>query len=48
MNETVVTTPNEHEIRVERVFDAPHAQVFTAVARYSLSYSSWRRSQLMG
>ena len=29
MNETVVTTPNELEIRVERVFDAPRAHVFS-------------------
>src|SRR4029450_9151314 len=28
MNETTVTTPNELEIRVERVFDAPRAHVF--------------------
>jgi hypothetical protein len=26
MNETTVTTPNELEIRVERVFDAPRAR----------------------
>jgi hypothetical protein len=25
MNETTVTTPNELEIRVERIFDAPRA-----------------------
>jgi uncharacterized protein YndB with AHSA1/START domain len=29
MNETVVTTPSELEIRVERVFDAPRAHVFS-------------------
>jgi uncharacterized protein YndB with AHSA1/START domain len=29
MNETKVTTPSEHEIRVERVFDAPRAHVFS-------------------
>ena len=29
MNETIVTTPNELEIRVERVFDAPRAHVFS-------------------
>jgi uncharacterized protein YndB with AHSA1/START domain len=29
MNETTVTTPNELEIRVERVFDAPRANVFS-------------------
>jgi uncharacterized protein YndB with AHSA1/START domain len=29
MNETTVTTPNELEIHVERVFDAPRAHVFS-------------------
>jgi len=29
MNETAVTTPNELEIRVERVFDAPRDHVFS-------------------
>ncbi|HEY3962444.1 MAG TPA: SRPBCC domain-containing protein [Gaiellaceae bacterium] len=29
MNETTVTTPNELEIRVERVFDAPREHVFS-------------------
>src|SRR5262245_41033463 len=29
MNETMVTTPSELEIRVERVFDAPRAHVFS-------------------
>ncbi len=29
MNETTVTTPNELEIRVERIFDAPPAHVFS-------------------
>ncbi|HZS25530.1 MAG TPA: SRPBCC domain-containing protein [Gaiellaceae bacterium] len=29
MHETVVTTPNELEIRVERVFDAPREHVFS-------------------
>ena len=29
MGETTVTTPNELEIRVERVFDAPRAHVFS-------------------
>jgi uncharacterized protein YndB with AHSA1/START domain len=28
-NETVVTTPNELEIRIERVFDAPRDHVFS-------------------
>ena len=29
MNETTVTTPDELEIRVERVFDAPRAHVYS-------------------
>jgi uncharacterized protein YndB with AHSA1/START domain len=29
MNETLVTTPNELEIRVERIFDAPRTHVFS-------------------
>src|SRR5436305_2123611 len=29
MNSTTVTTPNELEIRVERIFDAPRAHVFS-------------------
>ena len=29
MNETTVTTPSELEIRVERIFDAPRALVFS-------------------
>ncbi len=29
MNTTTVTTPNELEIRVERIFDAPRAHVFS-------------------
>src|SRR5579872_1302385 len=29
MNETTVTTPNELEIRVERVFDAPREHVYS-------------------
>ena len=29
MNDTTVTTPNEPEIRVERIFDAPRAHVFS-------------------
>ena len=29
MNETTVTTPNELEIRVERIFDAPRPHVFS-------------------
>jgi uncharacterized protein YndB with AHSA1/START domain len=37
MNETTVTTPNELEIRVERVFDAPRPHV----------YSVWTDPQLI-
>jgi uncharacterized protein YndB with AHSA1/START domain len=37
MNETTVTTPNELEIRVEPVFDAPRAHV----------YSVWTDPQLI-
>src|SRR6476660_4808255 len=29
MNETTVSTPNELEIRVERIFDAPRGHVFS-------------------
>lgn len=29
MNETTVTTPSDREIRVERIFDAPRAHVFS-------------------
>ena len=29
MNDTTVTTPNALEIRVERIFDAPRAHVFS-------------------
>ena len=29
MTETTVTTPNEQEIRVERIFDAPRSHVFS-------------------
>src|SRR5438034_2622306 len=29
MNETTITTPNELEIRVERIFDVPRAHVFS-------------------
>jgi uncharacterized protein YndB with AHSA1/START domain len=29
VNDTTVTTPNELEIRVERIFDAPRAHVFS-------------------
>jgi uncharacterized protein YndB with AHSA1/START domain len=28
VNDTAVTTPTEHEIRVERIFDAPRAHVY--------------------
>ena len=36
---TTVTTPNELEIRVERVFDAPRAHVFSVVTSSASSSS---------
>ena len=41
MNETTVTTPSEHEIRVERVFDAPRAQVFSVLTDPELIPEWW-------
>src|SRR6476660_5923800 len=37
---TTVTTPNELEIRVERIFDAPRAHVFSVVAE-ALKKKEW-------
>jgi uncharacterized protein YndB with AHSA1/START domain len=57
MNETTVTTPNELEIRVERIFDAPRTHVFSvgtdpklipewwATARSSRRWTYARRSR---
>jgi len=41
MNETTVTTPNELEIRVERVFDAPREHVFSVYTDPELIPEWW-------
>jgi uncharacterized protein YndB with AHSA1/START domain len=41
MNTTAVTTPNELEIRVERVFDAPRAHVYSVWTDPSLIPEWW-------
>jgi uncharacterized protein YndB with AHSA1/START domain len=41
MNETTVTLPNELEIRVERVFDAPRAHVFSVWTNPELIPQWW-------
>jgi uncharacterized protein YndB with AHSA1/START domain len=41
MNETTVTTPSELEIRVERVFDAPRAHVYSVWTDPSLIPEWW-------
>src|SRR4029079_11974866 len=41
MNATTVTTPNELEIRVERIFDAPRAPVFYVWTDPSLIPEWW-------
>ena len=41
MNETVVTTPSELEIRVERVFDAPRDHVFSVYTDPQLIPEWW-------
>ena len=41
MHETTVTTPNELEIRVERVFDAPRAHVFSVWTNPDLIPEWW-------
>ncbi|MGA7671990.1 MAG: SRPBCC domain-containing protein [Nitrolancea sp.] len=41
MNDTTVTTPNELEIRVERVFDAPRAHVFSVWTNPQLIPEWW-------
>ncbi len=41
MNETTVTTPSELEIRVERVFDAPRAHVFSVWTNPELIPGWW-------
>jgi uncharacterized protein YndB with AHSA1/START domain len=41
VNATTVTTPNELEIRVERVFDAPRAHVFSVYTDPNLIPEWW-------
>src|SRR6476660_10254353 len=41
MSETTVTTPNELEIRVERIFDAPRAHVFSVWTDPALITDWW-------
>jgi uncharacterized protein YndB with AHSA1/START domain len=41
MNDTNVTTPSEREIRVERVFDAPRAHVFSVWTNPDLIPEWW-------
>jgi uncharacterized protein YndB with AHSA1/START domain len=41
LNETKVTTPNELEIRVERVFDAPREHVFSVLTSPDLIPEWW-------
>src|SRR5438067_13612962 len=41
MNETTVTTPSEVEIRVERIFDAPRAHVFSVWTDPALIHEWW-------
>jgi hypothetical protein len=41
MNTTTVTTPNELEIRVERIFDAPRAHVFSVWTEPKLIPEWW-------
>jgi uncharacterized protein YndB with AHSA1/START domain len=41
MNNTAVTTPNELEIRVERIFDAPRAHVFSVYTDPKLIPEWW-------
>ena len=41
MSETTVTTPNELEIRVERIFDAPRAHVFSVYTDAKLIPEWW-------
>ena len=41
VNETTVTTPNELEIKVERIFDAPRAHVFSVWTNPELIPEWW-------
>jgi uncharacterized protein YndB with AHSA1/START domain len=47
MNETTVTTPNELEIRVERVFDAPRGHVFSVWTDPQLIPEWWGESTVV-
>ena len=47
MNETTVTTPNELEIRVERVFDAPREHVFSVYTDPALIPEWWGESTVV-
>ena len=47
MNETTVTTPSELEIRVERVFDAPRAHVFSVWTDPELIPEWWGESTVV-
>ncbi|MHB8658724.1 MAG: SRPBCC domain-containing protein [Solirubrobacteraceae bacterium] len=47
MNTTVVTTPNELEIRVERVFDAPRAHVYSVWTDPKLIPEWWGQSTVV-
>ena len=41
MNDTIVTTPNELEIRVERIFDAPRTHVYSVWTNPDLIPECW-------
>ena len=41
MNDTIVTTPNELEIRVERIFDAPRTHVYSVWTNPDLIPEWW-------
>jgi uncharacterized protein YndB with AHSA1/START domain len=47
MNETIVTTPSELEIRVERTFDAPRAHVFSVWTDPTLIPGWWGESTVV-
>ena len=47
MHETTVTTPSELEIRVERVFDAPRAHVFSVWTDPQLIPEWWGESTVV-
>src|SRR4029450_12602080 len=47
-NTTTVTTPNELEIRVERVFDAPRTHVFSVWTDPELIPEGWGGGAVVG